>query len=481
MTATDTLRSSKMHASYLVFLGAMLMLSAWPSNTYAFSSTLPNTLIRPSTSSTNIHGGVGIADTYSWNEEQFEIEVKLTVPPGTSAKDVKFKCSSESIDMHLLTNNDDTNDDDQQVLLLDGSRKTRGTICVDGTFWSIEGNAEKERTITITIEKHFVPISSTGGTQTFDTLTDFDWGGLYPNDEEEVSYRKYDEAEELNVKEYAAKMGVDIDNLDMSKVNKTMFGAGLGADAAAAANGMGEFDEEDAMENNDGDTETSKNSKGFHFNITQATLEQLTKAGLAKEVIQQGDGTEYELGTDGSLNEEDIFSMLGKDISNDELREAGIVGGGGGGGGGVGIPSMWEQQTLPVEEAPGYQKTFDAGNSLVDGIIETEIVDQEIITTPDSNPVVDITGTGVVEGNIENDSISYESIVEAGSPPEKSTEATTVDEDLSSKEIPVDPIDLLTVARLKEILRAQGLKVSGTKQILRDRLRNHVNTLLQDE
>ena len=83
---------------------------------------------------------------------------------------------------------------------------------MDGTFWSIDNisNKDEGREVTITIEKHFAPISSVGGTQTYDTLTDFDWGGVYPNDDDEVTYRKYDEAEELNVREYAAKLGVDI-------------------------------------------------------------------------------------------------------------------------------------------------------------------------------------------------------------------------------------------------------------------------------
>ena len=132
--------------------------------------------------------------------------MKVAVPARTSAKDIKFTCSSDSIHLVLLQNNDT---DDKRILLLDGARKMRGKICVDGTFWSIDNNAD-EREVTITIEKHFAPISSVGGTQTYDTLTDFDWGGVYPNDEEEVTYRKYDEPEELDVREYAAKLGVDI-------------------------------------------------------------------------------------------------------------------------------------------------------------------------------------------------------------------------------------------------------------------------------
>jgi hypothetical protein len=96
----------------------------------------------------------------------------------------------------------------------------------------------------------------------------------------------------------------------MSKVNRTMFGAGLDEEGAAGAGEEGS---------------TAHDNAGSHFNITQATLEQLTRVGLAKEVVRQGDGTEYEMGTDGRLNDERTFSMLGKDVSDDELREAGFT------------------------------------------------------------------------------------------------------------------------------------------------------------
>lgn len=314
----------------------------------------------------------------------------------------------------------------------------RGQICVDGTFWAIDGNMEKERIVTITIEKHFVPLSSSGGTETYDTLTDFDWGGLYPNDEDEVTYRKYDEPEELNVKEYAAKLGVDIDNIDMSKVNKTMFGSGLGIDAAS-----------NELENEFQSKNEANNGKGFNFNITQSTLEQLTKVGLATEVVQQGDGTEYELGTDGSLNEDNLFSMLGKDVSNDELREAGIVSP----KSTSTIPPMWELDTIPVEEAPGYRSS-DVSND--DGIIG-DIVESEIIS---------------------KDSV----LVDTETVKETDNNMVEEEEDAASDNKQVqDPIDTLTVVRLKEILREQGLKVSGTKAVLVDRLKSHVNSLLQEE
>ena len=91
------------------------------------SKTMPYS----SRTSTILNGGVGTASTYTWNEEQFEIEVKLTVPPKTTTKDIKFKCSSQSIDLRLLNcanDNDNNNDGDGnnigEKILLDGSRQS---------------------------------------------------------------------------------------------------------------------------------------------------------------------------------------------------------------------------------------------------------------------------------------------------------------------------------------------------------------------
>ncbi|KAL7434090.1 hypothetical protein ACHAXM_003888 [Skeletonema potamos] len=403
------------------------------------------------TSPSALHGGVGVANTYKWKEEQFEIEVIIPVPPKTSAKNIKFKCSSEGIDLRL------NSEEGEGKILLDGTRKMRGKICVDGTFWSIadatnkEADGENSREITVTIEKHFVPVSTIGGQQTYDAVTDFDWGGVYPNDEDEVTHRKYEEPEELDVREYAAKLGVDIDNLDMSKVDKRMFGAGLSRDG-------------DPIEGND-DQDTSsgkaKKKKGLHFDIEQATLDQLTRSGLAKEIVQQADGTEY------SLDDETEFSMLGKDILSDELRAAGIVSGSRPVGSNV--PDVWQQSSVPVEEVPGYQKTYDVDRTHDGGIIVGDIVETELIAEDDSNSDSDDGGEGSVLAESELKSASL------GGEEENDDD----DDEANAKEN--DPIDKLTVAKLKEILKAQNLKTSGTKQILRDRLRNHVDELLKEE
>jgi hypothetical protein len=423
-----------------VFVPALLVCSAARAWTAPFSYLSARQRFHGS-SSTELCGGVGIASNYSWKEEQFEIEVTITVPPETTAKDVKFKCSSNGIDLRLAGNDGNT----EERILLDGRRITRGKICVEGTFWSISDadtsksdTSEKQREISIIVEKHFVPTSSVGGTMTYDQLTDFDWGGIYPDDETEVTFREYEEAEELNVREYAAKLGVDIDNIDMSKVDKTMFGAGLRDDQSASDDDVGQ----------NGPTAAQKVGMGFKFNTTQVTLDQLIKSGLAKEIVRQGDGTEYELGTFSDGGEQKPFSMFGKDVSLDELRDAGLSG--------ERIPEMF-QNSVPADEIPQYRQSDEPWGQQGDGIIEDEIVEQEF--------------------DRKNYEITDESINESISPILDTSGSEDVDyDDLDAK----DPIDKLTVNKLKEILRNEGLKVSGNKAELRERLREHVKLLLEE-
>jgi hypothetical protein len=156
--------------------------------------------------------------------------------------------------------------------------------------------------------------------------------------------------------------------------------------------------------------------------------------------------------------------MLGKDILAEELREAGIVTGSRPVGSNV--PDVWQESSVPVEEVPGYQKTYDVadGGIIVGDIVETEVIaeDESSCDSDDDDSVV------LPESELKSASLDGE---------QKEEETAAVASNSNNS----DPIDKLTVAKLKEILKAQGLKQSGTKQILRDRLRNHVDTLLQEE
>jgi hypothetical protein len=220
--------------------------------------------------STQLLSGKGIAKDYTWAEEAFEIEVTVQVPKETRAKDLYFKVKQASIELRLKAEGED-------VVLLDPTRKLRGRVVLDGTYWVISDpeDADDHREVTVTIEKKIRTAKDD-----FDVI-DYDWNGVYSQDEEEVSYRKYDEPQEMDVREYAAGMGVDIDNLNMSLVDKTMFTSGL--------------------------------------NLTQSSLDSLTQAGMMKEVTQQSDGTEWSTDEQGYKVP---FSSMGDGVSKEELQES---------------------------------------------------------------------------------------------------------------------------------------------------------------
>lgn len=332
---------------------------------------------RTSHRTTALNGGYGIATNYTWTEEPFEIEISVEVPPETRAKDVSFKATPTSIDLML---------GDQ--VLLDGTRKMRGRISLDGTYWVIsdsESDSTENRQVTVTIEKNVRTPKDD-----FEVV-DYDWRGVYPDDEEEVSERKYEEPEELDVREYAASLGVDIDNINMSMVDKTMFSSGL--------------------------------------NLTRSTMDELSKSGYVEEVTQQSDGTEYTTNEDGEVVP---FSRLGDTVEDEEVRRA--TGG-----------------------APPKIPFLDTNSPWHNAVPVDDIKDDNVDSTEEA--------------------VSEPVPVKAQDSKESDDAALPT----NRKQVASDPIDTLTVKRLKEVLRAQGLKVSGSKQELRDRLRGHVGTMLAED
>jgi hypothetical protein len=334
-----------------------------------------------------LNSGFGIATNYTWQEEAFEIDVTVRVPKHIRAKDIAFKATAKSIDLRLKSSADKDDDSSSEIILLDGTRKLRGRVSTDGTYWVIsdaQDNAEY-REVTVTIEK----IIKTPKDD-FEVI-DYDWKGIYSDDDDEVSERKYDEAEALDVREYAAGLGVDLDNLNMSMVDKTMFSSGL--------------------------------------NLTQNSLDELTKTGYAQEVTRQADGTESI--TDEETGEQIPMAPLGIDsIDAEELKSAGSSK----------IPfldtnSPWHKaNTVPVVQ-----------------------VDRE------SNKTYVQQSRNFTRAAFAEDSAK---------------EASDDDKKPNPKDA-ADPIDMLTVKRLKEILKSQGLPTSGVKKELQDRLRTQVNSLLQ--
>jgi len=313
----------------------------------------------------------------------------VKVPQETRASDISFRAKPNSIDLRLKRKSEESSlesGEPEEVVLLDPNRTLRGRVVLDGTYWIISdpdkpSSDDPHRLVTITIEKQIRTPKDD-----FDVI-EYDWNGVYEDDEEEVSYRKYDEPEELDVREYAASMGVDIDNIDMNLVDKSMFTSGL--------------------------------------NITKSTFDNMKDAGLMTEVTEQTDGSEWIVGEDG---EKVPFSSMGKGVTKDEAKSAKAP---------SPIPfldtnSPW-QKTVPLDQAKEVKDKLEetSGKESIDE--EKESIDEE----------------------------------------KESADPKTSIEDA------VDPIDTLTVAKLKEILRTRGLKVSGNKKELQERLRAEVQSMLQ--
>lgn len=330
---------------------------------------------KPSSSRVILFGGYGKSDKYTWKENQFEIDLTVKVPAGTTSKQIIFKSSPQSIDLRLSTGGNT-----EPVLLLDGERKMRGKLNMDGTFWSITDSEEEAggndgREVTVTIEKNKLSSSTVYVEDQEDMFSptsdqDEDWGGIYPDDEEEVYERKYKEAEELDLRDYAKSLGVDLDNLNMSMVDKSMFSL---------------------------------------VNMTSDTFEQLEEKGYVEQVTEQKEEGGGDSPSVADNNDDSFLSPLGK--------------------------MMMESSTLTKQ------------NNKI--------------------PIID-------DDEEEKD---------AQNSTEEENQRTELTQKLNEQQqqLQEDPIDMLTVARLKEILREQKLKVSGSKQELRDRLRDHIQNLTQQK
>jgi len=305
----------------------------------------------------------------------------VQVPPNTKGKDVHFKPGLTSLDLKVDTI--DRNGKPVQKTLLDGNRKLRGRLSLDGTYWVF---SDRRRSITITLEKYFA--HSNDDMQ----VIDYDWKGIYPDDEAEVIERKYDEPEVLDVKEYAASLGVDVDNINRTLVDETMFSSGL--------------------------------------NLTERALEQLTDSGYLTEVTKQADGSEYK--------------------TNPETGEA--------------VPFNFQTDSTDDKDSKKITIPFIDTNSPWHQAVPVSV-------NKDTN-----------QTTIADDEQLRESLESAM----KASKSHIDDNDSNSNNPPdplriSDPIEQLTVQRLKEILRQQGLKVSGSKAELQERLRDHVNSMVRQK
>eukprot|EP00980_Cylindrotheca_fusiformis_P010832 scaffold2447_cov110-Cylindrotheca_fusiformis.AAC.14 len=416
-----------------LFVSSFLVGFSRPSSSSSFFFLKSN----PQATSSVLSSGIGIAKDYTWREEAFEIEVTVPVPPNTKAKDISFKALPTSISLSLQDSKTET----KKRILLDPERALRGKVVVDGTYWVISDADEETnqdvpkikgqdiddddtqqqqqagRVVTVTIEKQIRQAKDD-----FDVI-DYDWNGVYREEEEgEVSYRKYDEPEELDVREYAASLGVDIDNINMSMVDKTMFSSGL-------------------------------------KNMTQkkSILDSLTESGLVQEVTQQKDGSEWTTDDDG---EKVPFHSMGKGVTQEELR----------------------RQSVPVDSSSSSENNDEDED------------DDNVAAVGESSskaiPFLDTDSPWHKTVPAEEREIGGGNGASAASSPNNNNKSPKENEKKRKKQKKeqlqkqrekeaIDPIGTLTVSRLREILRSRGMKVSGNKKELQDRLRAEVNSMMQ--
>jgi len=355
--------------------------------------------------------GRGTATNYTWTEEAYELDVTVRVPAATRAKDVLFRATSRSIDLRLQQPSSTTTT--SSMVLLDKERPLRGRVNLDGTYWVIsdpdhdknknDDDNNNYREVTVTIEKLIATPKDD-----FEVV-DYDWKGLYADEwEGEVSERHYDEPEPLDVREYANSLGVDIDNIDMSKVDKTMFG--------------------------------NLNS----LNMTQKTLDTLSEAGYlsSDEVTRQADGSEYTTDAEGNpVRVGDVASSSSPPASSSPAQQ-----------------SARQPKQKSAGGAPAKPVPFLDTDSPWHKVNET--VAQQT-------------------RNFTRAAFAKDSAKPADNSTSKNKNDNPFQKKAASSNGATDPIDMLTVKKLKEILKSQGLKVSGSKKELQDRLRSQVNALLQ--
>ena len=180
------------------------------------------------------------------------------------------------------------------------------------------------------------------------------------------------------------------------------------------------------------------------LNTTQSSLEGLTKAGYLqdKEVTQQGDGSEWVTGEDG---EQVPYSSFGKDISPKEASSNKIPF--------LDTSSPWNK-AIPVDKREEF--IANATNAAMEdeerrGLEEKEKTAAAAATTTTTTKAT------------QTDSKKMKELVD------------------QRKNKARDPIENLTVARLKEVLKSNGLKVSGNKRELQDRMRAHVNSMMRKQ
>jgi len=163
------------------------------------------------------------------------------------------------------------------------------------------------------------------------------------------------------------------------------------------------------------------------LNLTKSSLDNMKEAGLMTEVTQQQDGSEWVTDEGG---EQKPFSSMGQGISKDEVQSS-------------------KKQSSVQPKIP---------------FLDTDSPWQKSVPVDRAKDVAQILQKRKTTASSENPTNAGKS----------SNAKKQEEEDID----PTDPVDNLTVVKLREVLRARGLKVSGNKKELQELLRSEIQSML---
>eukprot|EP00903_Cladosiphon_okamuranus_P014104 g13110.t1 len=152
-----------------------------------------------------VGGGAGETEYYSWTETESDIEVRVSLPPGTKAKSVQLSVTKTAVTLGLKG---------REGPVLKGSLK--GQVQADESHWTMEEMDDTgEKVLYLCLEKA-VDMEALAE----NTMPE-DWEGVLEG-EEPLNLYYPDKDKDFDVDEYVKRMGYDRER-DIDKVDKTMF------------------------------------------------------------------------------------------------------------------------------------------------------------------------------------------------------------------------------------------------------------------
>eukprot|EP00752_Nemacystus_decipiens_P003531 g3257.t1 len=152
-----------------------------------------------------VDGGAGDTEYYSWTETDSDLEVRVSLPPGTKAKSVQLSVTKTAVTLGLKG---------REGPVLKGSLK--GQVLADESHWTMEEMDDTgEKVLYLCLEKAVDMEALAANTMPSD------WGGVLEG-EEPLNLYYPDKDKDFDVDAYVKSLGYDRDR-DIDKVDKTMF------------------------------------------------------------------------------------------------------------------------------------------------------------------------------------------------------------------------------------------------------------------